>query len=252
LLIRIALRPDAGFVAVDWSRMSEQVSEVHLTQIEVDLDDREPDDDGGRASPASRAHGTYPHDPALPSTATCLGPPLRFTTATWQRSAAIDTVAKVRSDIVRRLQSADRNGGQVAEAVMLVCDECGRPDASTITIRTPTGNYVKDLCDTHLKALLANTRAPRRGRPPAANSAKSRERSAARAGAVGLRRRPPGSGPCESPLGGMSGPPPDRCGTATSIALLQGASWGGGSSTMIVGLDATHEASRSVPCSSVS
>jgi hypothetical protein len=61
----------------------------------------------------------------------------------------------------------------VAEAVMLVCDECGRPDASTITIRTPTGNYAKDLCDTHLKALLANTRAPRRGRPPAANSAKS-------------------------------------------------------------------------------
>jgi hypothetical protein len=48
---------------------------------------------------------------------------------------------------------------------MLVCDECGRPDATTITIRNGTANYVKDLCPQHLEALLTNTRAPRRGRP---------------------------------------------------------------------------------------
>jgi hypothetical protein len=68
----------------------------------------------------------------------------------------------------------------MAEAVVLVCDECGRPDAKTITIRTGSGNYVKDLCDQHLTALLANTRAPRRGRPRgrgAANSNPARSRS---------------------------------------------------------------------------
>jgi hypothetical protein len=52
----------------------------------------------------------------------------------------------------------------VAEAMVLVCDECGKPDATTITIRADGRNYVKDLCATHLRALLANTRAPRRGR----------------------------------------------------------------------------------------
>jgi hypothetical protein len=52
----------------------------------------------------------------------------------------------------------------VAEAMVLVCDECGKPDAITITIRADGRNYVKDLCGTHLRSLLANTRAPRRGR----------------------------------------------------------------------------------------
>jgi hypothetical protein len=52
----------------------------------------------------------------------------------------------------------------VAEAVVLVCDECGKPEATTITIRSDGRNYVKDLCGTHLRSLLAHTRAPRRGR----------------------------------------------------------------------------------------
>ena len=52
----------------------------------------------------------------------------------------------------------------MAEAVVVVCDECGTPGASTITIRAGGRNYAKDLCDRHLRGLLADTRAPRRGR----------------------------------------------------------------------------------------
>jgi hypothetical protein len=66
----------------------------------------------------------------------------------------------------------------MAEAVVVVCDECGTPGATTITIRAGARNYVKDLCGRHLRALLADTRAPRRGRkrkvatPPAAGRAR--------------------------------------------------------------------------------
>jgi len=66
----------------------------------------------------------------------------------------------------------------MAEAVVVVCDECGTPGATTITIRAGERNYVKDLCGRHLRALLADTRAPRRGRkrkvatPPAGRLAR--------------------------------------------------------------------------------
>jgi hypothetical protein len=73
---------------------------------------------------------------------------------------------------------------------MLVCDECGRPDALTVTIRAGSGNFVKDLCDQHLKGLLANTRAPRRGRPKARAGEKSTSSaSRARATAGGRKKR---------------------------------------------------------------
>lgn len=52
----------------------------------------------------------------------------------------------------------------MAEAVMLVCDECGKPEATSITIRAGDRNYTKDLCGVHLRALLKDTRTPRRGR----------------------------------------------------------------------------------------
>jgi hypothetical protein len=55
----------------------------------------------------------------------------------------------------------------VAEAIMVVCDVCGKPDATSVTIRVGDRNYVKDLCGDHLTSLLKDTRAPRRGRPRA-------------------------------------------------------------------------------------
>ena len=77
----------------------------------------------------------------------------------------------------------------MAEALMLVCDECGRPDATTVTIRTGTANYVKDLCEQHLRSLLANTRAPRRGRPKARSRVKAAARAAAGTKKAGGRGR---------------------------------------------------------------
>jgi hypothetical protein len=34
----------------------------------------------------------------------------------------------------------------VAEAIVLICDQCGKPDATSITIRAGARNFVKDLC----------------------------------------------------------------------------------------------------------
>jgi hypothetical protein len=61
----------------------------------------------------------------------------------------------------------------MAEAIVLICDQCGKPNASSITIRAGARNFVKDLCKEHLQALLKDTRAPRRGRPKLASSSGS-------------------------------------------------------------------------------
>lgn len=52
----------------------------------------------------------------------------------------------------------------MAEQTILVCDECGKPAAETATIRVARGNFVKDLCSTHVNALVAGARKPRPGR----------------------------------------------------------------------------------------
>ena len=54
----------------------------------------------------------------------------------------------------------------MAERMMLVCDECGRPAAETVTFKTSSGNRLKDYCSEHLRALLEGSRAPKRGRKP--------------------------------------------------------------------------------------
>jgi hypothetical protein len=52
----------------------------------------------------------------------------------------------------------------MAERTILVCDTCGRPAAETVTIRVERGNFVKDLCSTHINELLSGARKPRPGR----------------------------------------------------------------------------------------
>src|SRR4051812_36729462 len=59
---------------------------------------------------------------------------------------------------------APRKGVTVAEALVVVCDVCGRPAEESVTIRARGRNVVKDFCTTHLTELLSKTRAPRRGR----------------------------------------------------------------------------------------
>jgi hypothetical protein len=67
----------------------------------------------------------------------------------------------------------------MAERTILVCDVCGKPAAETVTIRVARGNYVKDLCATHVDALLSGGRRARPGRRKgvvAAPAAKKRGR----------------------------------------------------------------------------
>lgn len=52
----------------------------------------------------------------------------------------------------------------MAEKTILVCDQCGRPAAETATIRVARGNFVKDLCSTHVNELVAGARKPKPGR----------------------------------------------------------------------------------------
>ena len=73
----------------------------------------------------------------------------------------------------------------MAEALMLVCDVCGRPAEESVTIRAGRVNRMKDLCRSHLQELLAGTRTPRRGRKPTVAKAST--------AAPKRRGRPPGS-----------------------------------------------------------
>jgi hypothetical protein len=53
----------------------------------------------------------------------------------------------------------------MAEKTILVCDACGRPAAESVTIKLSRGNFVKDMCSSHVNELIAGARKPRRGRP---------------------------------------------------------------------------------------
>lgn len=75
----------------------------------------------------------------------------------------------------------------MAERTILVCDDCGRPATTSVTIRVNGRNLVKDLCDQDARALVRNARTPKRGRKAATVLAPS---------AIGERRgrgRPKGS-----------------------------------------------------------
>ncbi len=52
----------------------------------------------------------------------------------------------------------------MSEKTILVCDACGRPAVETVTIKLERGNFVKDLCGTHVNELIAGARRPRPGR----------------------------------------------------------------------------------------
>ena len=55
----------------------------------------------------------------------------------------------------------------MAERTILVCDDCGRPATTSVTIRVDGRNLVKDLCDQDARALVRNARTPKRGRKAA-------------------------------------------------------------------------------------
>jgi hypothetical protein len=61
----------------------------------------------------------------------------------------------------------------MAQAIMLVCDVCGKPEATTVTIRVNERNLQKDYCSKHLAELVQGARAPKRGRRPGSVTKKS-------------------------------------------------------------------------------
>jgi hypothetical protein len=77
----------------------------------------------------------------------------------------------------------------MAEKTILVCDTCGKPAAETVTIRVTRGNYVKDLCASHVNELISGARKPRPGRPRAV-AAPARKRSASKPAGAKRRGRP--------------------------------------------------------------
>lgn len=78
----------------------------------------------------------------------------------------------------------------MAEKTILVCDSCGRPAAETVTIRVARGNFVKDLCASHVNELVGGARRPRPGRRKAV-VATSPEGAASRKSAPAKRRGRP-------------------------------------------------------------
>jgi hypothetical protein len=86
----------------------------------------------------------------------------------------------------------------MAEKTILVCDACGKPAAETVTIKAARGNFVKDLCASHVNELVAGARRPRRGRPKtvtagsppsAPKKAAARKKTAARKTTAAPKRR---------------------------------------------------------------
>jgi hypothetical protein len=62
---------------------------------------------------------------------------------------------------------------QMAEAMFLVCDYCGKDAVDTLMIRIGQQNYLLDVCDRHLKAITSKARKPKRGRRPKSSSTAS-------------------------------------------------------------------------------
>jgi hypothetical protein len=79
----------------------------------------------------------------------------------------------------------------MAQAIVLVCDVCGKPNAQTVTIRVNGKNLQKDLCPVHLADLVKNARAPKRGRRPGSVSKTTVARKPAARKAVARKRGRP-------------------------------------------------------------
>ena len=87
----------------------------------------------------------------------------------------------------------------MAEAVVLVCDVCGQPQATTVTMKVDGRNLQKDFCSKHLSELVQGARAPKRGRrkgsvakspsrrKPATRKAPARKKTGARKRAAAKR-----------------------------------------------------------------
>ena len=95
-------------------------------------------------------------------------------------------------------EGPEPEGVEMAEKTILVCDACGKPAVETVTIKAARGNFVKDLCATHVSELVSGARRPRRGRPktvasrapPARRSPRPKKTAARKTTAPKRRGRP--------------------------------------------------------------
>jgi hypothetical protein len=53
----------------------------------------------------------------------------------------------------------------MAQALVVVCDVCGRPAVETVSLKVSSQGYRKDVCQAHLDEMIKGARSPRRGRP---------------------------------------------------------------------------------------
>jgi hypothetical protein len=93
--------------------------------------------------------------------------------ASFDLASARFAFSSVSRSVVYHLKCADarqctsREEITMAERTILVCDDCGRPATTSVTIRINGRNLVKDLCDQDARALVRNARTPKRGRKAA-------------------------------------------------------------------------------------
>lgn len=61
----------------------------------------------------------------------------------------------------------------MANAYVIVCDDCGKPAVKTLRFKVEgvPGTREKDVCTTHLAAAIKNSRKARRGRPASKGTA---------------------------------------------------------------------------------
>jgi hypothetical protein len=66
----------------------------------------------------------------------------------------------------------------MAEKMVRVCDVCGEPAEETVTFRLGNRSLAQDLCATHVRELVRNSHAPKRGRRPGAGRSAAASASA--------------------------------------------------------------------------
>jgi hypothetical protein len=63
------------------------------------------------------------------------------------------------------IRTTKTKGMDMAQALVVVCDVCGRPAVETVSLKVTSQGYQKDVCQVHLDELIKGARSPRRGRP---------------------------------------------------------------------------------------
>lgn len=78
----------------------------------------------------------------------------------------------------------------MAERVVVVCDECGRPAKASVAFKVAGRSLAKDLCQVHLQELVRNSHPSKRGRRPSVASPVARKSSGGHRGQASAKASP--------------------------------------------------------------